>query len=160
NDAIVVGTDVFPLHPGGRPISIDGVQVIYAGNTGDAASLISSDQAAGKIVAFSGVTSGISKRYPGAVAFIVIRPDASIGQIRRFVMTPQTLMKSDDDTASAPFTLFVPTSAVPKFLGVPVENARPGTLGRTLHGAIKFSDVDAPARNVVAILPGSDPKLK
>ena len=32
--------------------------------------------------------------------------------------------------------------------------------GETIHGAIKCDDAPAPARNVVAILPGSDPKLK
>jgi hypothetical protein len=51
-------------------------------------------------------------------------------------------------------------SAIPKFLGVPIENARPGTSGRTLRGEIRYKDEDARARNVVAILPGSDPRLK
>jgi hypothetical protein len=43
---------------------------------------------------------------------------------------------------------------------VSAENARPGTVGRTLHGDIRYIEKDAPARNVVAIIPGSDPRLK
>jgi hypothetical protein len=35
-----------------------------------------------------------------------------------------------------------------------------GTAGRTIHGSLKWDDVPAPGRNVIAILPGSDPKLK
>jgi hypothetical protein len=69
-------------------------------------------------------------------------------------------MKSDDDSVSTPYTIFVPSSAAAKFLGVPLENARPGTVGRTLHGEVHYNVADAPARNVVAILPGSDAKLK
>src|SRR5205814_1443100 len=32
--------------------------------------------------------------------------------------------------------------------------------GKVVHGAIAFAESPAPARNVVAILPGSDPKLR
>jgi hypothetical protein len=160
SESLTVGTDFVPIHPGGKPRSLEGVQVIYAGNMADPSSMISAGQAAGKIVAITGTTSGLARKYPGATAFIVIRPDASLAQARRFAMNPSILMKSDDDTVSTPYTLIIPTSSASKFLGVPVENARPGTAGRTLHGAIRYNIVDAPARNVVAIVPGSDPKLK
>jgi putative aminopeptidase FrvX len=33
-------------------------------------------------------------------------------------------------------------------------------LGKTIHGSVTFSETPAPARNVVAILPGSDAKLR
>jgi hypothetical protein len=157
---LTVNTDYVPLHPGGRPRALDGKQVIYAGNMADQASMIAADQAAGKIVAVSGSTTGLLRKYPDAVAFIIVRPDGSLAQVRRFAAGAQTLMKSDDDTVSTTFSIVVPASASQKFLGVPVENARPGTTGRTLHGSIQYSEIDAPARNVVAIIPGSDPKLK
>ena len=157
---LTVNTDYVPLHPGGRPRALDGKQVIYAGNMADQASMIAADQAAGKIVAVSGSTTGLLRKYPDAVAFIIFRPDGSLAQVRRFAAGAQTLMKSDDDTVSTTFSIVVPASASQKFLGVPVENARPGTTGRTLHGSIQYSEIDAPARNVVAIIPGSDPKLK
>ena len=157
---LILNTDYVPLHPGGKPRALDGRQVIYAGNMADQASMIAADQAAGKIVAVSGSTTGLLRKYPNAVAFIIFRPDGSLAQVRRFAAGAQTLMKSDDDTVSTTFSIVVPSSASQKFLGVPIENARPGTTGRTLHGSIQYSEVEAPARNVVAIIPGSDPKLK
>jgi len=160
SEPLTVGTDFVPIHPGGKPRSLSGAQVIYAGNMADASTMVPPQQGAGKIVAITGTTSGLARRYPGATAFLIIRPDAALAQVRRFAMNPSVLMKSDDDTVSTPYTLVVPSSAVSKFLGVPIENARPGTLGRTLKGELRYEIADAPARNVVAIIPGSDPKLK
>jgi hypothetical protein len=160
NEAIVVGTDVFPLAQSEKSRSLDGVQVIFAGSTGDQASLISADKVAGKLVAFTGSTAGITRRYPTAAGFLAIRPEAGMGQISRFLSQPQTLMRDPSDTTRSPLILYANTAAGAKFLGIPVENARPGTIGRTLHGTIGFKEVDAPARNVVAIVPGSDPKLR
>jgi hypothetical protein len=159
-EPLTVGTDFVPIHPGGKPRSLSGAQVIYAGNMADASNMASPQQGAGKIVAITGTTSGLARRYPAATAFMIIRPDASLAQVRRFAMNPSILMKSDDDTVSTPYTLLIPASAASKFLGVPVENARPGTVGRTLHGELRYDVADAPARNVVAVIPGSDPKLK
>ena len=158
--ALTAGTDYVPFHPGGKPRSLDGLQVIYAGNMADPESMISAQQGVGKIVAITGTTSGLDRKYPTAAAYIVFRAEAALGQARRFAMNPATLMKSDDDTVTASYTLVVPNQAAAKFLGVPLENARPGTVGRTLHGEIRYTVADAPARNVVAIIPGSDPRLK
>ncbi|MEO8192423.1 MAG: M28 family peptidase [Gemmatimonadales bacterium] len=157
---LVANRDYLPIHPGGIPRSLDGVQVIYAGNTGDTTTLITALQAAGKVVMAAGSTGILGRRYPGAVGFIVPRPDQTLEQTRRFVLAPSTLMKTDTDTASRPWTIIVPASSTATYLGVPMENARPGTVGRTLHGAIRYTATDAPARNVVAIIPGSDPRLK
>ena len=158
--SLVVGTDYVPFSGGGKARSLEGRQVIYAGSMADPESMIPSQQAAGKIVAITGTTSGLDRRYPGAAAYIVFRAEGALAQARRFAMRPATLMKSDDDTVTTSYTLIVPNQAAAKFLGVPLENARPGTVGRTLHGELRYTLVDAPARNVVAIIPGSDPKLK
>jgi Zn-dependent M28 family amino/carboxypeptidase len=159
-EPLVLGTDYVPVSLGGRPRSLDGAKIVYGGNTTEQASMIPAEAGAGKVVAVTGSTSGLARRYPGAIGFMVFRPEANMGQTRRFAMTPSTLMRSDEDTVTTTFSLFVPLGASSKFLGVPVENARPGTTGRTLHGEIRYTEKDAPARNVVAIIPGSDPKLK
>jgi hypothetical protein len=44
--------------------------------------------------------------------------------------------------------------------GAPLNSLSRGAAGRAIHGVLKWDDVKAPGRNVVAILPGSDPKLK
>ncbi len=157
SEPLVAGTDYVPLHPDGTPRSLDGVQIVFAG-TGD--DMISAGDAAGKAVVVTGPTTGLAAKYPDARAFIAVRADQAMAQVRRFGMNTSTLMHEPSDTVSEPLTIIVPASAAPKFLGVPIQNARRGTVGRTFHGEIHYNNVDAPARNVVAILPGSDPRLK
>ena len=157
---LVAGEDYFPLHPSGDVIPLDGVQVIYVGNTADTASLAPAASAVGKAVVFTGPVGSITRRYPGAVAYMVVRPDATLGQVRAYIRGTQTGMKAPADTARGKYTVFIPNSASQKFLGVPLENARPGTVGRTFRGRVDFRSVDLPARNVVAIIPGSDAKLR
>jgi hypothetical protein len=159
-EALVAGTDYIPFHPGRTPRSVDGAKIVYAGNTADPQSLIPSESGAGKVVAITGPTPGLLRRYPAAIAFIAFRADATLAQARRFALAPSKHMRSSEDSIASVFTIVVPNSAAAKFLGVPLENARPGTVGRTLHGEISYKSGDASARNVVAILPGSDPRLK
>ena len=157
---VVVGKDYFPIHPGGTLKSVNGAQIIYVGNTTDTASLLPAAQTAGKIVFYTGPAGTIGRRYPDAVAFMASRPDQQSAQLRNFVTGQSQVMKSDEDTVTRRLTILVPASTIPTWLGVPIENARPGTVGRTLRGEIKYKVTDLPARNVIAILPGSDPKLK
>lgn len=158
--AVSGGRDYFPLHPGGTVRSVSGAQVVYAGSTTDTSTLIPAAQTNGKVVLLSGPPAGVSARYPGAAAFMVVVPDPALPQLRRAVANSPTLMRSDDDSVRKPMTIAVPAASVPLFLGVPLQNARPGTIGTTLTGDIVFRIMDAPARNVVALLPGSDPKLR
>ena len=157
---LVAGEDYFPVHPGGTPLPIDGVQMVYVGNTADSASMAPAASAVGKVVVFTGPVASIARRYPGGVAYMVVRPDATLGQVRNFIRGPQQLLKNALDSTTSKLTVFIPNSTVQKFLGVPIENARSGTVGRMLRGSIVFTEDKLPARNVVAIIPGSDPKLK
>jgi hypothetical protein len=158
-EPVVIGTDYYPLSAVGVVRPIDGVQVIFAGNPGDTAASITAEQAAGKIVFVMGATAVAARRYPDAAAFMTVIPGPQVNQFRAFATSGATRLRTDTDSARTRFTFGVFPSAVRKFLGVPLENARPGTLGRTLHGTIRYNVTDAPARNVVAILRGSDPKL-
>ena len=119
DDALSIGTDYVPLYPSGTPRKLDGAQIIYAGDMGDQSSLLSPEKVAGKIVAVTGTSAGLARRYPNAIAYILFRTDAALGQTRRFGMNPATLMRTDDDTVPAAFTIVVPNSASAKFLGVP-----------------------------------------
>ena len=157
---IVAGKDFFPVHPGGIVKSVNGAQIVYVGNTADTTTLVPAAQTVGKVVFYTGAVGTLGRRYPGAVAFMAGRPDQQSVQLRNFVVAPSTQMKSDEDTVNRRLSILVPLSAIPTFLGVGLDNARPGTLGRTLHGEIRYTITHLPARNVVAIFPGSDPKLK
>lgn len=158
---LVAGRDYYPLSVGGTPRSLNGAQVIFAGSTTDPTSLIAPDRTVGKVVLVVGPTPGIARRYPDAAAFIVVPSAIAIPQLKRVVASVSTLLREEEvDSVSRPLTIAVPTPSVASFLGVPIENARPGTIGKTLSGDIHYNKIDAPARNVVGIIPGSDAKLK
>jgi hypothetical protein len=58
--------------------------------------------------------------------------------------------------------MYVTSRAAEALLGAAPSTLRPGAEGRTVSGQIRFGDtpVEQPARNVVAVLPGSDPALR
>ena len=157
---VVAGKDYYPLHLGGSPRSLNGARVIYAGSTLDAGNMIPASQTVGKVVLASGPTPGIARRYPDAAGFIIIPAEYVIPRLREYAAEVSTLMHQPSDTVSIALTLAVPSASVASFLGVPLQNARPGTLGRTLSGEVRFKMVDAPARNVVALIRGSDSLLR
>jgi hypothetical protein len=160
DEPIIVGTDVLPIGVSGMPASIDGAQVIFAGDATDTTRSISASQAAGKVVVVTSSAGSASQRFPGAVGFVTVVPDANFARLRAFISGRSTRMQTDADTIKTRLMLAVPAMSARKFLGVPVDNARPGMLGRTLHGTVNFSMTPAPSRNVVAIIRGSDPKLR
>jgi len=157
---LAAGKDYFAIHNGGTPRRLAGAQVIYAGNAADTTTLIPASQAVGKVVLVSGPPAGMGRRYPGAIAFIAIPPTQQLPFFQRASAGTPTLMRSEADNQSLPVTLAITEATARAFLGVPLANARPGTVGATLAGDVKWTMNEAPARNVVAILPGSDPKLK
>ena len=160
-ESLVMGTDYFPTDLNGIPRSIDGVQVIYAGNPADSTVSARPQQVNGKIalVVGGGAAVAARRRYPGAVAFMTVLDPAMMPRLRAFGFGGRTRLQAPEDTVVSRLTLALDPSAIPKVLGVPLANARPGTIGRTLHGGVKSALTVAPARNVVAIIRGSDPKL-
>jgi hypothetical protein len=157
---LVGGKDYYALHLGGTPRPLNGTQVIYAGSTLDATNMISADKTVGKVVLVNGPTPGIARRYPDAAAFIIIPAEYIVPQLRDYAAEVSTLMHEADDSVSKALTLAVPSASVQKFLGVPLANARPGTIGKTLAGEVRFKMIDAPARNVVGLIRGSDTLLR
>ncbi|HVF39306.1 MAG TPA: M28 family peptidase, partial [Gemmatimonadaceae bacterium] len=152
--------DYFPIHAGGTARRVNGAQVIFAGSTLDTAKLIPAAQTVGKAVLVTGPTAGLRRRYPGAVAFIAVPATQQLPIFQRAAAASGTTMRRGDDTTSQAILLATTEATAQAFLGVPLANARPGTVGATLTGDVKWKETDAPARNVVAIVPGSDPKLK
>jgi hypothetical protein len=64
------------------------------------------------------------------------------------------------DTTVLPTYLYVSAATARALLGAPLDSLTAGAAGKTVHGGIAFKEVPAPARNVVALLPGSDPALR
>lgn len=142
--------------------------VVFGGTIGDSASLITPDKVAGKLVVFTSAPGanpqramrGLAPLVMAAAGVAVVAPP----QLLAFVRRPATLV---DDPANAPAggvkpTIYFTPSGVAKVFDAPLAQLAPGTAGKSLalDLRVRLEPVPFPARNVVAILPGSDPALK
>ena len=154
--------------------SLDGVQAVFAGPWGDSA-MLAADQAAGKLViiavprhpipqapAWYVPRPGAIGRYRAAAGIAIVSLDMLPIQMKRLVQGDQITMKSQaPPTADTlPTYFYLSAAAARRLLGVAIDSARVGTIGKTVQGSLTFAEQPAPARNVAAILPGSDPKLR
>ena len=164
--------DFVPRDPGSATRNFDGAQVVYAGVLGDSTQL-TSEQAAGKFIVI-GIRRGANlppaaqvnrgallAKYRTAAGIAVEALETFPPQAVDFFRRPQTIMRdAPPDTTSLPVYIYVNADGARTLLGASIDSLRAGAVGKTLHGSVSFVEVAAPARNVVAILPGSDPKLK
>jgi hypothetical protein len=99
--------------------------------------------------------------YLGAAGVAVVSLDAVDQATRAQLLAPAQTFKDDEsDAPSVPAFLYVTQAMGEALMGAPLAGISKGAMGRTIHGSLKWNDVPAPGRNVVAILPGSDAKLK
>ncbi|HET9384477.1 MAG TPA: M20/M25/M40 family metallo-hydrolase [Gemmatimonadales bacterium] len=161
--------------PGRQTRPFDGSQAIYAGVWPDS-NMITPEQAAGKFIVLGAHTGpdvpqnqqinrgAILGRYRTAAGIAVVALETFPPQAIAFFRQPQTTLRdatpSPTDTVSIPLYVYTAAPSARLFFGAPLDSVKVGTLGKTVRGSISFTDTPAPARNVVAILPGSDPKLK
>lgn len=176
---LVLWTDYAPLPslgsflPFGTSGSLDGAEVIYGGRLADSTVQLDPASIAGKIVLLSAplrdgapewqiwMVGGLD-RYQGAAAIAVATLDISPPGIVGFLRGPQTFLDDERPGAARPLGMLVTAAAAERLLGAPLDGAQPGTTGRTLSGTFRFElrPTAQPARNVVAILRGSDPVLR
>jgi hypothetical protein len=182
--ALAFGTDflLVPTYGGilafADRFQASGVQVVYGGRVGDEGRMISPAAAAGKLVVFAaplGPTGQpASQFYAGGrtyerfadaagVAFATL--DYTSPGLQEFFREPRTEMATTapgPDGRRFPPGLVVTVAAAERMLGAPLATAQVGAAGRTVSGSAAFFDrpIAFPARNVVAVLPGSDPALR
>ena len=172
--SLAVFRDYYPYQPSfAVPVRpIDGAQAVYIGTRGDSATLPPREALAGKLVVFRSQGTGNSLGAPnlspqgrlGLVAGIVVTHiDSLLAQIGDALQAPREEMKEEVDVppgVTQPRLLFMPTAAVDKLFGKPLDALRPGDTGPALQGDVQFETTELPATNVVAILEGSDPALR
>ncbi|HKA57778.1 MAG TPA: M28 family peptidase [Gemmatimonadales bacterium] len=164
--------DYLPRDQGGPTHSIDGAQAVFAGAWGDSA-MLAPDQAAGKVVIIAtprrpnpGQPSwfvpraGASGRYRTAAAVAIVSLDSLPAQLKDFFKNPQVSMSGGATPPEQPSYFYVTQTAARQMLGRPMDSATVGLLGKTFQGSVNFVETPAPARNVVAVVQGSDPKLR
>jgi hypothetical protein len=150
------------------PLSFESAGVVFGGLLGDSTVRLTAAQASGKLVAYSmpasqagiGLALEASNLLPaGAAGLIIIVPQPVIG-ILGYVMQSGAFIDSDAGSASP--RLFVMMDAASKLFTKPVAELAVGDAGAAVNvkAVMEIKPSAFPARNVVALLPGSDPKLK
>jgi hypothetical protein len=169
-----LGVDYVPVPGNARTRPVDGVTVIYAGLASDSMTWIDSTTAAGKAVLFSVLPpeqrttatrrtnlNGIrlARRFAGVATVMVAELDAAGASTAAAYMTGNLVL--DTTWANVPTLALVTNAFAAKLLDRPLDGASPGTPGRTLRGRMRIGafPLEYAARNVVGILPGSDPAV-
>jgi hypothetical protein len=164
----LVGVTDFVAVPfrGAAPRALDGVQAVYGGVLGDTAHAITAEQAAGKLVVLSsppsptplrlGANSPLAQAAGIAVAVAprLTGPQLVLGRTASFTLKPSA------DAPGVPVWLYVTEAGAERLLGRPIEGMAVGTTGKTVRGNLQYIESPAPTRNVVAVLPGADNRLK
>ncbi|HZS60339.1 MAG TPA: M28 family peptidase [Gemmatimonadaceae bacterium] len=161
-------TAVVPSNPSNAAVSFDpsGVPVVYGGHLSpDRTALINADSGGGKIVVFAigqlpdGHPDLRSGRYmpafthpPAAVVIVLpeLPPVTIYTRLKRF---------SVPSSARPPLAVQIGSATAVALFGAPLDQLTVGAPARgVLGGQIRYLEPEAiRARNVVAILPGSDP---
>ncbi len=168
-------TDYIVRDQGDGARSLNGAQVIYGGTWGDSASLIDAAAAAGKLVVLNvsprGQTQGIPgsvaraatvRRFPNAAGIAAAGLDLLPVQMQQILRQSSQTLKPDDAVQVTPAFLYITKRAASTLLGAGVDSVKAGALGVTVTATPRFKEtpVGYPVRNVVAMIQGSDPKLR
>ncbi len=159
--------DFVPSNFAAVPRTLDGVRAVYAGPATDSTRWISAADAAGKLVVLD-VPAGVSlrnvigsARWHDAAAVAVVVLDQvgteTLARLREGRPVPDSAR-----VLTAVPSLWITRGAAARILGAEASTLAPGALGGTMRGHfdIARTPVPFPARNVVAILRGSDPALR
>jgi peptidase M28-like protein len=170
-----VGLPIVPsVFPFGSSLKGDSAQALYAGRAGDSLSPAVVAQTPGKFVIFGPPLGPDGKpdwrffarplpQLPSAAAIAFATLDITPEKGVEFLLQPQMVLATTmDEARGAPFGLLVSASTVTQLFGSSLESLKPGVTGKPVRGQIRFVETPtpAPARNVVAILRGSDPQLR
>ena len=173
------GTDFVPIPPVEGTFRFDsvfraqGVPVVFGGRVGDE-NAISREQARGKFVVVLPPLNASGQPeyrfwrdkglddYPGAAGIAVVSLDVTTQGVLRFLSGARTELAGGAVEVDGAPGMIVSNAAAARLLGADPATLRPGAAGRTVSGAYSFAarPVEHPARNVVAILRGSDPALR
>jgi hypothetical protein len=150
---------------GALPRSIDGVQVIYGGIVGDSARMITAEQAKDRLVVMSaapGRTLRITAtgHLAGAAGVAIVDgPELTPSQLATGRSATLTLPPAPN-APSVLITLNITRRMAERLLGASPDGMAAGTTGRTVSGNLRYVERAAPTRNVIAVLPGSDRRLR
>ncbi len=166
-------TDFAPFDQGAATRSVSGAQVVYGGVWGDPARLIGAAESRGKVVvltlspgpgglpAWTAPRQQLQARFPDAAGIALATLDRMPGNVRQFLREP-AMRTGAVDSVPRPAHFWVTSAAAARMFGADLAALSKGATGGTLGGTVAFRTEPAefPARNVVAMLRGSDPALR
>ena len=158
------------MHPG----DFSHVQLMYGGMLLDTTTTLAPTAADGRLVLFRRAAAGIDQsaiqRTPKGREWVTwynsIRNRATANdpqisaQALRNALNPTATVMLVEQGAPDPRAGRSPHSAAAALFGAPLENVAAGTPSKPFVLALRFIDAPRPTRNVVAVLPGTDAKLK
>jgi len=169
--AFAAGTDFLARDNGPTARAMQNAPVVYGGVWGDDA-MLAPDRASGKVVVIS-VPHGwqanrgaLTQRYLGAAGIAVASLDSMPADVRAALSEPAVTLQGEIDQAQqqlppVPAFFYTTQAMTSALLGAPTAPLKVGAEGKTATGAFNFVATPAAgARNVVGIIPGSDPKLR
>jgi len=165
------GTDFIATVATGAVPSVGPLDVVFGGRAGDTTAALTPEQTRGKLLlqfpsqrgaGRGGFAGGRGGRGGGAAATATI--EEITPQALQLATHPRegavTLKTPPAGSAPGFLTLVVTPTAARTLLGADPASATRGQSGQSVTLNLVFDEEWAPARNVVAIIPGSDPKLK
>jgi hypothetical protein len=176
-----LGEDFVPLPifpsflPYGSELQAENPPAIFAGRLGDSLTASFLAQATGKLVVFAPALGPdgkpISSLYakgpppavPGAAGAAFVTLELVPKEQLEFLLAPQALVTTTvEETRRTPLGMLISSAVAERLFGASLATLKPGTTGKPLRGHAKFTATPsaAPARNVIAVLPGSDSRLK
>ena len=169
----MAGSD-FLARSNSRPKQLTDVEVVFGGQALDTTNILDNAAVRGKIVLMRPAQFGpgfdqakfVSSN--GYKAYLASLQGAFVIAIGAEVMAPNAVRNAMQPTnptfvrtIEAPVILGITRRVAEAMLGVPVDQATKGMAGKRVTTNVKFNDTpQSLGRNVVAILEGSDPKLR
>ena len=163
--SLQLGRDFFPGSSNVAPRQLENIEVVYGGVMGSPTATIDPALVANKLVIFTppnGSNRGANfGAFMAARALAIVNLDQLPPEFLARLREGRPIADTTTSAARAP-VIYLSSSAAAKLLGAAPEGLTTGASGHRVSGFVgyRYTPVNFPARNVVAILRGSDPALR
>ncbi|HEX5819942.1 MAG TPA: M20/M25/M40 family metallo-hydrolase, partial [Gemmatimonadales bacterium] len=167
----------FPMFGFSGTLEGTGIPTVFGGRIGDKSSGLTADQVAGKLIVFepplnpagkpmwqfwNQLDRGVLGASRGA---LIVANDVMPQQVMEYLRAPQATLVDEGappTPPNAPFVASIGAATARTVLGADPASLKAGAAGQPVNANVRMivGPAKAPARNVIAVLPGSDPTLK
>ena len=173
--------DFAPLRPNsteryGASLDAGSYGTVYGGRAGDSTASLAASDVAGRIVVLDapmgenarptgvwGTPGAISvSRFPTAAGIAIASLELATAPSLAGLRVASNGVAERAGAPKRPFAFLITSAAARQIMGKSLRQLEPGAAGTSVTAGAAFIDqpVEAQARNVIAIVPGSDPSLR